>query len=131
MGKKLNTFVTVHDEDFVAHTFGPGEKVPAWAKKAITNPNVWAEEESTSGDEDDENEGDADGDEEPTTSGTGSSDAVAPSLPPRGGAGSGADAWRAYGVAAAKARGLEIEIPGDATKTDIIEALKGAGIPVE
>lgn len=62
---------------------------------------------------------------------TGSSDAPAPSLPPRGGAGSGADAWRAYGVEAAKAQGLEIDIPADATKTDIIDALKGAGIPVE
>ncbi|ONI65632.1 hypothetical protein CSIV_04960 [Microbacterium sp. CSI-V] len=70
--------------------------------------------------------------EEPPAGGdTGSPDAPAPSLPPRGGAGSGADAWRAYGVEAAKAQGLEIDIPSDATKTDIIDALKGAGIPVE
>lgn len=62
---------------------------------------------------------------------TGSSDATMPALPPRGGAGSGADAWRAYSVAAAKVKGFEIDIPADATKTDIIEALKSVDIPVE
>lgn len=124
MGKKLNTFVTVHDENFESHTFGPDDTLPGWAKKAITNPNVWVKDENSEDDEDAT-------EEPPAGVGTGSSDAPEPSLPPRGGAGSGADAWRAYGVAAAKAKGLEIEIPGDATKTDIIEALKGAGIPVE
>lgn len=70
--------------------------------------------------------------EEPPAGGaTGSPDASELSLPPRGGAGSGADAWRAYGVAAAKAKGFEIDIPADATKTDIIEALKSVDIPVE
>lgn len=67
----------------------------------------------------------------PTSDATGSSDATMPDLPPRGGAGSGADAWRAYGVAAAKVKGFEIDIPADATKTDIIEALKSVDIPVE
>ncbi|MFF7681472.1 hypothetical protein ACFZA2_01835 [Microbacterium sp. NPDC007973] len=69
--------------------------------------------------------------EEVASDATGSSDATMPTLPPRGGAGSGADAWRAYGAAAAKVKGFEIDIPARATKTDIIEALKGAGIPVE
>lgn len=125
MGKKLNTFVTVHDGDFVAHTFGPGEKVPEWAEKAITNPNVWDGGEPSSEEHDESAE------ESLTGSATGSPDASEPPLPPRGGAGSGADAWRAYGVAAAKAKGLEIDIPIDATKTDIIEALKSVDIPVE
>ncbi|TLF33235.1 hypothetical protein [Microbacterium sp. 5K110] len=71
------------------------------------------------------------GKEDGAGSDTGSSGASEPSLPPRGGAGSGAGAWRAYGVAAAKAKGLEIDIPADATKTDIIEALKSVDIPVE
>lgn len=70
-------------------------------------------------------------DEEPAGSATGSADATTPALPPRGGAGSGADAWRAYGVAVAEAKGFEIDIPADATKTDIIEALKSVDIPVE
>jgi len=74
---------------------------------------------------------DEDSHEEPTGSATGSPDASELSLPPRGGAGSGADAWRAYGVAAAKAKGFKIDIPADATKTDIIEALKSVDIPVE
>lgn len=64
-------------------------------------------------------------------SATSAPDAVSPALPPRGGPGSGAAAWRAYGETAAKALGFEIDIPADATKTDIIEALRSVDIPVE
>ena len=74
-----------------------------------------------------------DGSDEEGAAGGGTGLASAPDLqvPPRGGAGSGADAWRAYAAAAATAKGLEIEIPADANRDDIIEALKGADIPVE
>lgn len=38
----LSTYVTVHRaEDGTAHTFGPGDDLPSWAEKAITNPDVW------------------------------------------------------------------------------------------
>lgn len=47
------------------------------------------------------------------------------------GKGSGADAWREYAGKAIAAAGLQIEIADDAKRSDIIEALKGAGIPVE
>ena len=40
---KLNTYVHVHDKDGISHAFGPDDTVPAWAEKAITNPDVWAE----------------------------------------------------------------------------------------
>ncbi|AYN57864.1 hypothetical protein PP640_gp09 [Arthrobacter phage Faja] len=40
---KLNTYVHVHDKDGISHAFGPEDPVPAWAEKAITNPDVWAE----------------------------------------------------------------------------------------
>ncbi|UYL88296.1 hypothetical protein SEA_EVEPICKLES_9 [Arthrobacter phage EvePickles] len=40
---KLNTYVHVHDKDGISHAFGPEDTVPAWAEKAITNPDVWAE----------------------------------------------------------------------------------------
>lgn len=36
--------VTVADEHGEQHTFGPKDKVPAWAQKAITNPSAWGEE---------------------------------------------------------------------------------------
>lgn len=52
-------------------------------------------------------------------------------IPPQSGRGSGDAAWHAYATAAAEKAGMQIEIPGDAKKADIIEALKGANIPVE
>ena len=57
---KLNTYVHVHDKDGVSHAFGPDDTVPAWAEKAITNPDVWAEkpESDEGGDGDGFPEGD-------------------------------------------------------------------------
>lgn len=37
----LTTFVHVHDDDGASHVFGPGDSVPEWARKKITNPGVW------------------------------------------------------------------------------------------
>lgn len=37
----LVAFVHVHDEDGLAHVFGPGDTVPEWARKKIANPSVW------------------------------------------------------------------------------------------
>lgn len=56
MPKKLNTFVHVveRDDDGTqtnAGTFGPDDKVPAWAQKAITNPDVWADGDDDSSEE--------------------------------------------------------------------------------
>ncbi|MFI5777024.1 hypothetical protein [Nocardia sp. NPDC051570] len=39
---QLNTYVHVQDEKNVTHIFGPGDQVPGWAVRAITNPAVWA-----------------------------------------------------------------------------------------
>ena len=41
MAKKLTTTVHVPDENGTMHVFGPGDEVPGWAEKAITNPDVW------------------------------------------------------------------------------------------
>lgn len=49
MAKKLATTVHVADDNGTMHVFGPGDEVPGWAEKAITNPDVW--EDSGSGDE--------------------------------------------------------------------------------
>jgi hypothetical protein len=88
---KLNTFVTVHSVDGEPFTFGPSDELPTWAEKAISNPNVWAEAPEA---EAETPEG-ADGE------------------PPRAGAGSGLDAWKAY----AAAQG--IQVPDDAKREDI------------
>lgn len=46
-------------------------------------------------------------------------------VPPKGGAGSGKDAWAAY----AASRGVEVD--EDATRDDIVAALESAGVPTE
>ena len=48
MVKKLITTVHVADDNGTMHVFGPGDEVPGWAEKAITNPDVW---EGDGGDE--------------------------------------------------------------------------------
>lgn len=52
-------------------------------------------------------------------------------VPPLNGAGSSKDAWRDYAGKAAEKAGLQIDIPADAKRDDIVEALRSAGIPVE
>lgn len=46
---KSKTLITnvhvIHPETADIHHFRPGDEVPAWAVKAITNPNVWADDE--------------------------------------------------------------------------------------
>ena len=49
-------------------------------------------------------------------------------IPPLSGKGSGADAWRAYGLAAAEAQGLTLAISADAGRDDIVALLTDAGI---
>lgn len=103
-----------------------GAKVPKGLKVGahVLAPKVDGDD---SVDEDD----DRGGQNPPAGGATGSADPSEPTLPPRGGPGSGAGAWREYAAAAAEKKGLEIEIPADATRDDIIKALKGADIPVE
>lgn len=73
MAKKLNTYVHAHavDEDgnVQSQVFGPDDNVPAWARTAITNPDVW--------------EGDEDAADEVKE-------------PPRKGPGSGQEAWTKF-----------------------------------
>jgi hypothetical protein len=39
---KLATYVYVRDESGKRFRFGPGDDVPSWASKKITNPAAWA-----------------------------------------------------------------------------------------
>lgn len=118
---KLNTFVTVH-QDGEPHTFGPDDEVPSWAEKSITNPNVWAEapkskdKSEKSGKSKDKaatTEALATGSPEGETGAPATSDDASNGEPPRAGAGSGLDAWKAF------AAGQGIEVPDDAKREDI------------
>jgi hypothetical protein len=95
----VNVYAKNEDDEIV--WFGPGDDVPGWAAKQITNPDVW---ESAPKGADAGAAGDgAESDE-----------------PPLGGAGSGVAAWRAY------AEGLGIaDIPEDATRDDIVALVRG------
>jgi hypothetical protein len=99
--KKLNTFVHAHEvtEDGGpgrSQQFGPGDKVPDWARKVITNPKVW------------------EGDDEPGDEPEG--DLFEPE-PPRSGKGSGLDAWRSY------ADRIGVELEDGMTRDDVIAAV--------
>jgi len=110
MSTLVNT-VHVTDENGDNHIFSPGDSVPKWAKEKITNPKAWAES---------------------PTAATSAAPADFPlPIPAKGGPKATAEAWGAYAVQEIAARGLKIEIPADATRGDIIEALEGAGIPTE
>jgi hypothetical protein len=112
MARTLKTFVTVHRRDDQGEltgesgTFGPKDdpkdELPGWARTAITNPDVWDGADDSSDD-----------------------GASAVEVPPRGGPGSGAPAWRSY------ARSIGVEVADDASREDVIEALEDAGKPTE
>lgn len=46
---KLAVFVHVLGDDGQMHVFGPGDDVPDWAAKKITNPDAWAAEPGPDG----------------------------------------------------------------------------------
>lgn len=114
---KLNTYVHVVEPggEGRSATFGPADDLPDWAVEAITNPDVW----------------DGPAPEAPPVKSESQADpkpnenSAAGSPPPKGGAGSGAQAWREY--AASKG----VVVADDATREDIIAALTEAGVPTE
>jgi hypothetical protein len=111
---RLVSRVHVPDENGLWHGFGPEDEVPEWAARQMgahcfedgDHPYAAAAESPDDGSSDD---------------GDGSEDAP----PPKGGPGSGVDAWRAY---AAK-KGVKVE--DDANRDDVIAALQSAGHPVD
>jgi len=140
---KLITTVHVVDKHGDNHIFSPGDNVPKWAKEKITNRKAWAEET----DEDaaataaaEKAQADAKAAQAAADAAEAGKQAEAAkaaaggsklSIPAKGGPKATAEAWAAYAVQEIAARGLNIEIPADATRTDIIEALEGASIPTE
>lgn len=89
----------VKDEQGVEHSFKPGDEIPEWAQRVITNPNCWVNGEL------------------PTFTQPDSPDSAAP---PRAGKGSGRDEWAAY------AASLGLELPDDAGRDEIIAAVDAA-----
>lgn len=99
-GRKLVSTVYVHEEDGTYKVYGPDDDVPADVAKRINNPKAWGASETA-----DESVSD---------------DADESGLPPKGGQGSGVDAWLAY----ADAEG--IDVPEDASRDDVIAAVEAA-----
>lgn len=105
---RLRTTVHVTDLDGRTRAFESGQDLPDWAAAQITNPDVWegelprhlqCEQDPSRPPED-----------------------ASPAEPPRAGKGSGRDVWAAY----AASRG--VEVPGDASRDDIVSALTERGI---
>lgn len=112
---RLNTFVHVVESGGEGRSamFGPADALPDWAVAAISNPDVWADGAPVPTVETNPAETKPD----PQTPASG--------IPPKGGAGSGAPAWREY--AASKG----VEVADDASREDVWAALEKANVPTE
>ncbi|MDN4616414.1 hypothetical protein P5G50_18355 [Leifsonia sp. F6_8S_P_1B] len=108
---ELKSTVHVYDEHGVPQIFGPGDTVPAWAQKLITNPNAWA------------------GESRPIKAAPAAdkpAEVKPPSeVPPKSGPRATVDAWLSYAAA------HQVAVEDDATRKDIIAALDAAGVPTE
>jgi uncharacterized membrane protein len=134
---QLNTYVPVSDSGGKSHLFGPGDEIPEWAVALITNPEVWVAETEESA------KAKADAEQAAAAAAAAAeADAAAAakakadaanklSIPPKGGPKATADAWAAYAKQEIASRGLQIDIPADASRGDIIDALTSAEIPTE
>lgn len=103
----LVTHVSLRDDVGNVVSFGPGDDVPEWAQRRITNPRVWEGGEAPfpAGGEDDDDAGDG--------------------PPPKSGKGSGVRAWRKY----AADNGVDVE--GLSEPETIWAALEARGVPTE
>jgi len=106
MGRRLAAYTSV---DGV--WYGPDSDVPDDVASRITNPKAWADAAADPvTDEPDPAPGD---------------DGEASAPPPKGGPGSGRDAWVEY------AESLGVVVDEDATRDEIIDAVADAGHPVD
>ena len=121
-----------HPDGGEIRVFGPKDTVPEWAARQITNESAWSDGKAPYSDEsppgptpddlaDVTRERDAALAELAAfKAGSGPS-----GVPPKGGPGSGKDAWVAY------AAEHDVEVPADATREDIVAALDAADVPTE
>lgn len=125
----LASYVHVIHPDGNVQELVPGQPVPDWAVPLVTNPKAWI------------------GGEVPESAAAPppviappppqtatlvvaaadtTADPVAVKAPPRGGAGSGRDAWSAYAMVNGQSAAADL-----GTREEIIAALEAAGVPVE
>lgn len=142
-GYRLTTYVHAVELDATGaragrdQVFGPDDDLSApvnqWALAAITNDAVWADGKAPERPPAPAPEPDR-GDEvarllariaelEAAQVSGPAGDGLKP--PPRQGPGSGADRWRAY------AASVDVEVPADASREDVIAALDEAGKPTK
>lgn len=98
MAGTLQSTVYVLDENGEHVAFGPGDEVPDWAAKQITNKSAWEQAP----------------DAEP-------GDGLPDGAPPLTGKGSGKAEWVAY------ATGRGITVPEAASRDDIVDLVRAAG----
>lgn len=136
--KKLKVLVTVHDEQGVAHLYGPNDTLPAWARKKITNPNVWDGDDAAEapvptpepnptpevngeGPAEEPEDEPADEPDEPEDEPADDVDGVVTDgAPPRAGKGSSLDNWKTW----ADEQG--VQYPDDVKKGDLIALVDAA-----
>lgn len=95
--------------------YGPAGKSPSKdVAERITNPKAWAGKADS-----------ASGGDSGSGDGSGSGSGEGSGIPPKGGAGSGRDAWKAY------ADKLSVAVDDDASRDDIVAAIESAGHPTE
>lgn len=108
MAGRLSTYVHLREPEGLGTVgFGPDDEVPDWAARLITNPDAW------------------EGGQAPSFDDVEDEDEDSPQVPPRGGPGSGAEAWRAYAAA------LGVEVASDASRDEVVAALEDQGKPVD
>jgi hypothetical protein len=104
----LTRYVSLRNDAGEVVSFGPGDDVPGWARKKITNPRVW-----------DDFDPNSEPDAKPAPAGGGGDEP-----PPLGGPNSGRDHWAAY------AQG-KVDVTDDDKRDDIVKLLKDKGFRVE
>lgn len=119
------TIVRVGTRDVVLRA---GDTVPEGVYVGVHLIETKVEPDEAAGDGSETNE---EPDEADESSEAGADKGASLEIPSRHGPGSSTEAWRAYAVAAAAEREFNIDIPEDAGRAEIIEALASAGIPVE
>lgn len=106
-------FVHVLNERGTPEVFGPDDELPDWAVRQM-GPHLFEDGKHPTGDYPGaEVRSRADTDREPGA------------IPPKGGPGSGRDAWASY------ANDVDVDVPSGASRDDIIAALEAAGKPTE
>lgn len=122
-----NTFLPLHAGDEIpdgyfvgghaVHKGNPNDRTPPWRQKNASATLAPAADPTTT----------------PSTPATpdGGQDSTPIPIPPKSGAGSGVDAWRAYALDATARAGANIELPADVKRDEIIAALAEAKIPTE